>query len=333
MSRTIHLELGINGAFITRRWEKPENHMRLTAETGYKVHEYCADVLDPFFMGPMDFLLEYAAETKKYAEQYGVKICDNYTGMATHRFHSFGHTRPEPGERMKQWLLDCFDVSLAMGTKAWGGHVDAIPVEVIEDPDPAVYQARVDHIVKMWREVSVLAAAKGMDYVSVEQMYIPSEVPWNLKQQMEFLIATNKDNEGCPVYTTVDVGHAATMHYGLDLPDSDFREWLRRYAAWSPTIHIQQTTPEASHHWPFTADYNEVGHISMDEVLANITAAHREADESPIAAVLPPVDTHYMVLELIPGSTKTEARLLDEMKASARYLRRYIPEEGLDITV
>jgi hypothetical protein len=330
MSRTVHIELGVNGAFITRRWEKPENFMRLTAETGFKVHEFCADVLDPFFMGPMEFLLEQAAEVKKWAEHYGVTICDIYTGMCTHRFHSFAASRPEPGERMKQWLLDCWDLCLAMGTKCWGGHVDAVPVEVIEDE--AAYEACVARLEQTWRDMAVLAAEKGMEYIAVEQMYIPSEVPWTLKQQQEFLIATNKDRKGVPVYTTVDVGHAASMHYGKDVPDTDYREWLRRFAPWSPTIHLQQTNAEGSHHWPFTRDYNEVGHINMDEVMATITAAHREAEDSPIIEFVPPVDKQYLILELIPGSTKTEAKLLDEMKASARYLRRYVPEAGLDIS-
>ena len=63
-SGSVQLKLGINGAFVTRRWEKPESMMRLTAETGYSVHEFCADVIDPFFMGPKDFLLEMAGASE-----------------------------------------------------------------------------------------------------------------------------------------------------------------------------------------------------------------------------------------------------------------------------
>ena len=32
--RSVHVDIGINGAFLTRRWEEPENWMRLTAELG-----------------------------------------------------------------------------------------------------------------------------------------------------------------------------------------------------------------------------------------------------------------------------------------------------------
>ena len=51
MSRTVMLEIGVNGAFLTRRWEEPDSWMRLTRELGFTCHEFCADVIDPFFSG------------------------------------------------------------------------------------------------------------------------------------------------------------------------------------------------------------------------------------------------------------------------------------------
>jgi hypothetical protein len=45
------------------------------------------------------------------------------------------------------------------------------------------------------------------------------------------------------------------------------------------------------------------------------------------------VDKHYLVCEIIPGSTKTETKLLDELKQTSAYLREFIPEGGLTITV
>lgn len=48
MSRKVKIDLGINGAFLTRRWEEPDNWMRLTKETGYDYHEFCGDVLIRF---------------------------------------------------------------------------------------------------------------------------------------------------------------------------------------------------------------------------------------------------------------------------------------------
>ncbi|MCD6350660.1 MAG: sugar phosphate isomerase/epimerase, partial [Armatimonadetes bacterium] len=244
----------------------------------------------------------------------------------------FSHSRPEPGERMKQWLYDCWDICLAMGTDRWGGHVDAVPVEVMEDP--AAYEERIRRLHQTWRELAVVAKDKGMGAIFVEQMYIPSEVPWTLQQTEDFLIAVNQNNDdGVPVYVTIDVGHMAGSCYGLAGPDLDYAEWIRRFAPWAEVIHLQQTTPDASHHWPFTAEYNERGHVRMERVMEALAEAHRQAENSPVSEALEPLDHHYLILELVPGSTKNEETLLREMKESAEYLYQFLPREGMTLTV
>jgi len=40
----VHIDIGINGAFLTRRWENPENFIKLTKELGYDYHSFCSDV-------------------------------------------------------------------------------------------------------------------------------------------------------------------------------------------------------------------------------------------------------------------------------------------------
>lgn len=305
--------------------------MRLTVECGYQVHEFCADVIDPFFMGPKEFLLDMAREVRKWADHYGVYITDIYTGVATHRFHGFSHSRPEPRERMKQWMYECWDICLAMGTDRWGGHVDAVPVEVMQQA--SAYEKAVGNIHQTWRELAVVAKDKGMGALYCEQMYIPSEVPWTLEQTEELLVGVNRDSRGVPVYVTVDVGHMAGMHYGLSGPDLDYREWLRRFAPWAEIIHLQQTTPDASAHWPFTSEYNERGHIRMDAVLEAIGEGHERAESSPVSECLEPVDHHWLILELVPGSTKNEQRLLAEMRESAEYLYQFVPRGGMTLTV
>ncbi|MDO8681949.1 MAG: TIM barrel protein [Armatimonadota bacterium] len=330
-SRTIKLELGINGAFITRRWEEPENWMRLTRELGYRNHEFCCDVLDPFFSGDRDYQLKTAAQVKKYSQQYGVKITSAYTGVATHRFHGLSHSNPAVRQRMKQWIIEMMDLSLAMGTDRIGGHWDAFSVEVLSDPSRA-YVAR-ENIYATFRDLAQAAKSKGMAAIYNEQMYIPSEIPWTLEGAEEFLIAVNGNNNGATVYLTVDVGHQAGHVYGASGLDLDYKEWLRQFAAVSETIHIQQTQQDGSHHWPFTEKYNKIGHIRIEDVIEAIRESHKRFHASPVAEVMKPVDVSYLTLEAIPGSTKCEDVLLQELKESAEYLRQYIPEEGLIIEV
>jgi len=331
MSRTVKLELGINGAFITRRWEEPENWMRLTRELGYRNHEFCCDVIDPFFSGDKQYQMKTAETVRKYAEQYGVNITSAYTGVATHRFHGLSHSCPAVRHRMKQWIIEMMDLSLAMGTTAVGGHWDAFSIEVLSDPVRTAIA--VQNLYETFRQLAQVGKSKGMTGIYQEQMYIPSEIPWTLDQAHDFLIATNKDNDGTPVFLTVDVGHQAGQAYGMSGADLDHLEWLRRYAAVSETIHVQQTSPEGSHHWPFIEKYNKIGHIKVDAVIDAIRYSHEHFAESPLAGVMKPLDKQYLTLEAIPGSTKCEDDLLHELKLSADYLHQFVPEEGLELVV
>lgn len=331
MTREVRIEIGINGAFVTRRWERPGNWMRLTRETGFRNHEFCADVIDPFFSGDREFQLETCAQVKSEAARYGVTITDIYTGVATHRFHGLSHSHPAPRRRMKQWILDCCDLALAMGCDRIGGHWDAISVEVMQDE--RAYQGAIARVQSIFRELARAAAAKGIKAIYNEQMYIPSEVPWTLQQAEQFLLAVNADNEGCPVYLTVDVGHQAGMHYGLQGADLDYVEWCRRFGAVAEIVHLQQTTPDASHHWPFTAEYNQRGHIEIPPILEALEQSHREFANSPLFEVMQPVDHTYLIAEIIPGSTKNETVLLDELKESSEYLYQFVPPEGMTLEI
>lgn len=329
--RNVTLDIGLNGAFITRRWEEPDNFMRLTRELGYPYHEFCGDVLDPFFSGDRAYQLETARAVKAAAAKYGIGITDIYTGVATHRFHGLSHSHPAVRERMKQWIVECMDLALEMGTDRIGGHWDAFSVEVLEDPVRT--EAAWQNIIAQFRELADIGREKGLAAIYNEQMYIPSEIPWTLDQAERFLREVNRDRTGIPVYLTVDVGHQAGMHYGLEGLDLDYVEWLKRFGAVAEIVHLQQTTPDGSHHWPFTPPYNERGHIRLEKVLEALRWSHEHYATQPLAEVLPPVEKTYLIAEIIPGSTKREEVLLEELRGSAAYLRQFVPEGGLTWTI
>jgi sugar phosphate isomerase/epimerase len=356
MARKVHLDIGINGAFLTRRWEQPDSFMRLTREAGYEYHEFCADVLDPFFSGDREYQLAAAREIRDAAQRHGVTITDIYTGVATHRFHGLSHSNAVVRERMIDWIVDCMELALAMGTDRIGGHWDAFSVETLNDPARTEWAFR--NLYDTFRRLAAEAQSKGLAAIYNEQMYVPSEVPWTLDQAREFLIEVNRPDVGpapppvhstaegpdgsgfgngyatcrAPIYLTVDVGHQAGAHYGLGEPDTDYGAWLERFGAFAEIIHLQQTTRDASHHWPFTPEYNERGHVRIERVLEAIERSHAKAADAAVAEVLAPVATTYLVAEIIPGSTKTEQRLLDELAQSAQYLRQFVPAGGVELT-
>jgi len=328
--RVISLDIGINGAFLTRRWEEPENWMRLTRELGYSYHEFCADVLDPFFSGDVVYQLETAGRTRDAAQKYGVAITDVYTGMATHRFHGLSHSHPSVRARMREWIVRCMDIAVAMGADRIGGHWDALSVEVLESPGE--YESTMARTAAQFRALARVGEGKGIRALYNEQMYVPSETPWTIQQAGRFLEAVNRGRTGIPVYLTVDVGHQAGMHYGLEGQDLSYEEWLRAFAPVSEVIHLQQTTPDASAHWPFTPEYNAHGHIDVEAVLRAVEEGQRRFDASPLAEYMPPVARNLLIVEVIPGSTTTEEQLLKELRQTACYLRQFVPEGGLELS-
>ncbi|ACK41726.1 MULTISPECIES: sugar phosphate isomerase/epimerase family protein [Dictyoglomus] len=323
----VHIDIGINGAFLTRRWEDPENFIKLTKELGYDYHSFCSDVLDPFFSGDKIYQIETAKKIREYAEKYNVKIWDYYTGMATHRFHGLSHSDERVRQRMKEWIISAMDIVKEMGAKYLGGHWDALSVEVLQDPEKT--RERIKYVYETFKELAKIAKEKGLLGISNEQMYIPSEKPWTLQEAEEFLIEVNKKNDGVPIYITIDVGHQAGMHYGLSGEDLSYEEWLKRFAVFSPIIHLQQTTRDASAHWPFTEEYNAIGHVKIEKVLSAIEYSFKHYKESPISQYLKPVEEIILIAEIIPSSTKTEEKLLKELKETAEYLRNYIPKGGI----
>ncbi len=327
VKKKVFLDIGINGAFLTRRWENPENFIKLTRELGYNYHSFCSDVLDPFFSGDEEYQRETAEKIRKYSEKYNVIIWDYYTGMATHRFHGLSHSDERVRQRMREWIIKAIDIAKIMGARYIGGHWDAIPVEVLEDKEET--KRRMENIYREFRELSVIIKEKGLLGISNEQMYIPSEKPWTLEEAEEFLIQVNKDNNGAPFYITIDVGHQAGMHYGLNGASLSYVEWLKRYAVFSPIIHLQQTPKESSSHLPFTKEYNRIGHVKIEEILLAIKYAYENYRENPVSNYLKPVERIILVVEVIPSSTKTERELLKELKETSEYLRNYIPEGGI----
>jgi sugar phosphate isomerase/epimerase len=329
MAGSVHLDIGLNGAFITRRWERPDNWMRLTAELGYSYHEFCSDVLDPFFSGDEAYRADTAQGVREAAEHYGINVWDIYTGVATHRFHGLSHSDPSVRQRMADWILSTMRLALAMGAKRVGGHWDAIPAEYLDDQ--AASDAIAARTVEQFRQLAEQAEAIGLAAIYNEQMYIPSERPWTIAEGERFLHAANLGRRGVPLYLTVDVGHQAGMHYGLTGADLDYTAWLRQLGPYCEVIHLQQTTADASHHWPFTPEYNLRGHVRMETVLEALAQGFGDAASNPLSQVVVPVKQQLLVAEIIPGSTATESSVLKGLDISRRHLRQYVPEGGLTI--
>ena len=102
---------------------------------------------------------------------------------------------------------------------------------------------------------------------------------------------------------------------------------LWQYTASPQTSRRHSTTVSA-----FASDRLAIGSRGALDVALRYESL-RAAAQSPETQPVPPVETVYLIAEIIPGSTKTERALLGELEESARYLRQFVPEGGLELTV
>ena len=301
--------LGVDNCFARKRWPLPAQWADIMVNRFKVKHlEFTADLLDPFTF-PQKAIPRLAEEVRKTARDYGIEIYDYYTGVITHCLNLISHPDDELREHGFTWCADAARIAKMIGARGIGGHYDTICESDVADPK--IFRARIEHIVKEMQRLSRVAQKVGLEFVLLEQMYTPLEVPYTLQQAQEMYDAIRQDAP-VPVYLTVDVGHACCQNFPHKADDRDPYEWLRRFGAVSPVIHLQQTDGDGSPHWPFTKEYNARGIVEPKKVLQALEASGSKEN--------------YLILEIFHSLTADGERVLSDIEASVDYWRQYVPE-------
>ncbi|MHC4873065.1 MAG: TIM barrel protein [Planctomycetota bacterium] len=117
-------------------------------------------------------------------------------------------------------------------------------------------------------------------------------------------------------------------HLFADYEDGDPYEWLEKLGCYSPIIHLQQTPGDKSAHLPFTEENNKEGIINGEDVLRAIARSYenRDSDKMP-----PTCSEIYLTLEVFAGTAELPVDIINKLKDSVSYWRRFIPEDGLNL--
>lgn len=105
--------------------------------------------------------------------------------------------------------------------------------------------------------------------------------------------------------------------------------WLERFGAFAPIIHLQQTDGHSSGHQSFTAKTSKTGIIHAPDVLR---ALQRSASQTPPPGFPPKIQHVYLTLEPFLPTACNSRLVLDEIAESARYWRRYVPVDNMDLS-
>jgi len=300
--------LAINMCFLRKRWAEPEEWAEIIdGQLRLKYAEFSSDLLDPFFV-PEPARSRIAQKTRDAFDGRGITLVDYYTGLVTHCLNLLSHPDPAVRDSGMKWCREAIVLASQMGAGGLGGHFDTIVSG--ECLDPKRRAARIDDVIKSFQSLSHDAKEHGLKFILWEQMYTPSEAPYTIAEAAHIHELAN-EGAAVPIYLTVDVGHMCNLHYPHSDGDLDPYLWLEKFAHISPVIHIQQTDGKASHHWPFTDEYNRVGIIHPEKVLEAIEKSGSEMN--------------YLMFEIFHSLGQTEQMVLDDLNRSIDYWRKWVP--------
>jgi len=294
------LKLGINCGFAINRYIEPEVWGDIVGrELGLHSVQFVADLLNPFL--PEDYIDSQIKRILASSIRNDFSIDSIFLSAFTRVNHIMS-----PDEQARaiwlDWFKKFFVIGSRLGAKTGGGHFGILTVDSINDPDK--YRRTVDAGIKAWRELTYFAGELGYEALIFEPMSIPREFACTISGTKELMEAVNADC-GIPLKVCLDVGHA---------PHPDERDpytWLLALGKDSPIVHLQQTVPGKSMHWPFTPEYNSEGHIKAEQVIDCL-----ERSGCPEA---------ILVFELYHREHwDTDRRVISDHKASVEYWRQYV---------
>jgi len=297
--------LGTNLCFAINRFPEPDAWAQLVREQmGLTSVQLVSDLLHPFW--PDEVLQRQTEAVRRATERYGIEVHSLMTGTFSRTNHLL-YPQDELRELWFGFFKRFVDLGVALGAHSVGSHFGILSVRDVSDPDR--YRARVDEAVRLWQELSFYARERGLAYLYYEPMSVPREMGYTISQARSLYERVNA-RVGVPVYLCLDVGHAA---HPLE---RDPYEWLAELAPYAPIVHLQQTEAGYSRHWPFVDEYNTRGIVDARRVLDILSARGRE-------------DVWLGFEGMHRERYEQESEVIPDQVASARYWRRYLPEDGV----
>jgi len=294
--------LGINLGFATNRFVEPEEWARIVSEElGLRYVQFVADLLNPFL--PDDYIDAQVGRIRESAARYGLGIESIFTSTFTRVNHLM---HPDEAARgiWLEWFKKLLAIGARLGAKNAGSHFGILTVKSYEMPSEREYL--VERGVKGWQELSFRARELGYRDLAFEPMSIPREMACTVDETRELVDRVNA-NSGVPMRVCLDIGHAPHPS------ERDPYVWIRELAAISPVIHLQQTQPDKSNHWPFTKEYNAAGVIDAEKVVDT-------AREAGLSDALFAFEISHR------EHWDTDGLVISDLKESAEYWRKYIEE-------
>ena len=205
MIKSPRIYLVLDNCFAIKRWVRPVDWMNITYDLGFRYVQTSSDnEIDPLFSTP-EYMDEWFEAVKKCERTIGVKVANFYTGYQTYRTVGLAHYNLDMVEHLKKnWFFRLIDKASGLGAKGLGFSMFAIPDGIMQSKEQ--YDALEDRIIGTLREIADYAHAHDHFQVSFEQMYVPYQPPFTIRQTERYLEKCATGG-GRPFYVTLDTGH------------------------------------------------------------------------------------------------------------------------------
>ena len=108
--------------------------------------------------------------------------------------------------------------------------------------------------------------------------------------------------------------------------DGSAEEWLKALGYCSPVIHLQQTDGLSSSHRDFSEESNANGIITGEKVLRSLYVCYKN-----LKGGMQPAEKIYLTLELFYPNTAYNGDILNSIRSSVEYWRRFVPYDGIPL--
>ncbi len=300
--------LGVDICFGKKRWPEAKHWSKIVKEElGLKLVEFDSDYLDPLFVSaPARF--QIADETREIVEANNIQMHSYFTGTMTHCVNLLSHPDKRVRKDGYRWVEEAIHLATHLGVKGIGGHFDTIATPDWQNSKR--YRFFINNIVESLISLSRVAKKENHQFMLLEQMYSPSEVPYTI-EQARWLFSLINEGADVPVLPVIDIGHACSQNFSPDKEQNDPYVWLDSLGRQAPVIHLHQTTLKESCHWPFTREYNKMGIIHPEKVLEALeNSGVRETN---------------LILEIFFPLGCSDKQVIKDMVESVEYWRRYLP--------
>lgn len=177
LSPRIHL--AIDNCFASKRWTRPADWARIIKEMGVNYVEASADnECDPLYSDP-GYIESWLRDVESAVEQTSIRVANLYSGHGT--YTTLGFASPDRRNRARiqnQWI------KVMIRNAGWlraglGFYCHAFNEDILQDP--SAYKAAEEELYNSLAELASYAAEHRLNFIAVEQMYSPHQIPWTLQ--------------------------------------------------------------------------------------------------------------------------------------------------------